>query len=103
MEVDLHGYPVWQAIEVATEKIREAWERGLEEITLIHGAPDIRHHATAWALGRGGIKWALRGFLARGEWSEWVYGRRSTKHIIENGAMTLALRPNGRPHQGEEG
>jgi hypothetical protein len=69
----------------------------------IHGAPDIGHHATAWALGRGGIKWALRGCLARGEWGEWGYSRRSTKHVIEDGAMTLALRPNGRPGQTKEG
>jgi hypothetical protein len=97
MEVDLHGYRVWQAVEVASEKVREAWEQGYEQITLIHGAPDIHHHATAWTLGRGGIKWALRGCLSRGEWNEWVYNRRSKKHIIEDGAMTLALRPNARP------
>jgi hypothetical protein len=47
MVVDLHGYPVWEAVEVATEKIREAWEKGFEQITLIHGAPDIYHHRIA--------------------------------------------------------
>ena len=57
MVVDLHGYPVWEAVEVATAKIREAWEKGFEEITLIHGAPDIYHHRIAWVVGRGGIKW----------------------------------------------
>jgi hypothetical protein len=102
MVVDLHGYPVWEAVQVATEKIREAWEKGFEQITLIHGAPDIYHHRIASACGRGGIKWSLRGCLARGEWGEWVYSRRSTKHVIEDGAMTLALRPNGRPGQTKE-
>lgn len=29
MEIDLHGYPVWQALEVADEKIKEAWTKGL--------------------------------------------------------------------------
>jgi hypothetical protein len=53
---------------VATAGIKEAWEQGKTHITLIHGAPDIRHHQIAWMLGRGGIKWALRGCLARGEW-----------------------------------
>ena len=57
MVVDLHGYPVWEAVEVATAKIREAWEKGFEEITLIHGVPDIYHHRIAWVVGRGGIKW----------------------------------------------
>jgi hypothetical protein len=61
-------------------------------ITLIHGAPDVRHPAIAAHLERGGIKWALRGRLARGIWKQWVYGRRSKKHVVEDGAMTLALR-----------
>jgi hypothetical protein len=97
MVVDLHGYPVWEAVEIATKKIRQAWEQAFEEITLIHGAPDIGHHTTASALGRGDIKWSLRGCFARGEWKQWVYSRRSKKHSIEDGAMTLALRPKGSP------
>ena len=26
--IDLHGYPVWEAVEVATASIKEAWEQG---------------------------------------------------------------------------
>ena len=91
--IDLHGYPVWEAVEVAQAGIEEAFKQpDVDSITLIHGAPDVRHHAIAAQVGRGGIKWALRGRLAKGEWKGWVYGRRSKKHIIEAGAMTLALR-----------
>lgn len=92
MEVDLHGYPVWQALEVADEKVKEAWENGCRYITLIHGAPEIRHHKTAWQVLRGGIKWGLRGKLARGEWMQYAYQRRSRQHVIEDGFMTLRLR-----------
>jgi hypothetical protein len=94
IEVDLHGYPVWEAVEIAETRIREAWNQpAIEAITFVHGAPEIRNHGVAQALGRGGIKWSLRGCLARGEWNEWVYGRRSKKHRIEDGSMTLTFRP----------
>lgn len=86
--VDLHGYPAWQAIEVAEAEIEKAIDLpDVGSITLIHGAPDVRHHAIAIQLGRGGIKWALRGRLARGEWNPWVYGRRSEKLVVEDGAI----------------
>lgn len=91
--VDLHGYPVRQAVEVAEEAIRDARQNRFAFIKLIHGAPDIRHWQTASILGRGGIKWALRGALSRGDWGQNVYGRRSRRHTIDDGAMTLALRP----------
>jgi len=98
VEVDLHGYPVWQAREVAENTIEEALRQpDVASITLIHGAPYIRHHAAARALGRGGIKWSLRGCLARGEWDQWVYPRRSRKHRIGDGSMTLALRKKTTP------
>jgi hypothetical protein len=91
--IDLHGYPVWEAIELASQKIKAAWEQGRTHITFIHGAPDIPRWSTALVLGRGGIKWALRGCLARGEWLPYAYNRRSSKHYIGDGSMTLALRP----------
>ncbi len=82
-----------EAAEVAEAGIEKAFEQpDVGSITLIHSAPDVRHHALARQLGRGGIKWALRGRLAQGGWKKWVYGRRSKKHVVEDGAMTLALR-----------
>jgi hypothetical protein len=92
--IDPHGYPVWEAVELATARIKKAWEQGKTQITLIHGAPDVRHWTHAFVLGRGGIKWQLRGHLGRGEWKQYVFNRRSRKHHIGDGSMTLALRPN---------
>ena len=77
--------------------MQEAWKNGYSSITLIHGSPQINHHMTARAVGRGGIKWELRGRLSRGLWREHVFGRWSKKHRIEDGSMTLALRPNPTP------
>ncbi len=98
--LDLHGYPVWQALETATAKVKEAWERGWKEVKLIHGAPDIGHWQTAWAVGRGGIKWGLRGLLSQGEWNQYVYPRRSRRHRIGDGAMTLAITPRNGKDEG---
>jgi hypothetical protein len=93
MVVDLHGYRVCEALEVADNAIQEAFDKGLPEITLIHGAPDVRCKEHALILGRGGIKWELRSRLAQGYYMDFVYNRRSTKHRIGDASMTLALRP----------
>lgn len=91
--VDLHGYSVREAEDIAGAKIAEAWRSGCSYITLIHGSPLIRHHMIAQMMQRGGIKWRLRGMLARGDWNRYVYPRRSRKHYISDGSMTLRLRP----------
>jgi hypothetical protein len=96
-EIDLHGYTERSALELAAFSIREAWENGCQTITLIHGAPDVEHHFYTWMFGRGSIKWGLRGALSRGEYLQWCYNRRSVKHYIGAGSMTLALRPNPNP------
>ena len=89
--LDLHGYPVQQALEVAEEKVKEAWEKGWGEVTLIHGAPDIRHWQTALAYGRGGLSGVCEGCCS-GERDQYVYPRRSRRHRICDGTMTLAVR-----------
>lgn len=91
--VDLHGCSVTEALGETIIAVREAWEQEKRWVTLIHGAPDIRHWKAASVLGRGGIKWVLRGMLFRGELDQYVFGRRSARHRIEDGAMTLAVRP----------
>lgn len=90
--LDLHGYPVREAVELADETLRTAHGTGFQFVQLIHGAPDIQHKMTAQVLGRGGIKWELRGCLARGDWDSWVYPRRSAKHRIGDGSMILAIK-----------
>lgn len=91
--VDLHGCSVTEVYGETIITVREAWEQDKRWVTLIHGAPDIHHWMSASILGRGGIKWALRGMLYRGELDRHVFGRRSSRHRIEDGAMTLAIRP----------
>ena len=96
--IDLHHYAVRTACDIAYQKVQEAWENGYDEITLIHGAPSSTHHFSAWSTGYGSIKWSLRRALANGCWMRWAYNRRSRQHMIEDGAMTLRLRPNPKPH-----
>jgi len=96
--LDLHGYTVREAVELADKKVREAWENGYDHITLIHGCPDVRHWRQAEEWGRGGIKWELRGYLACGDWKDYVYYRRSKKHKVDGGYMTLAVKPNPTPN-----
>jgi hypothetical protein len=97
IEIDLHGYTLSDAITVANQRIQEAYENGFDFITLIHGSPFIAHWIQSQAMGRGGIKWALRGILARGEWRAFVFGRRSKQHEVGDGAMRLRLRRNPKP------
>ena len=92
-ELDLHGFSVSEAVELAEDMIRACWESGFSHIRIIHGAPDIRYWMETRYAGRGGIKWSLRGCLHRGEWSKYVFPRRSSRHLIDDGYMTLALRP----------
>ena len=99
--VDLLGYSMRTALDVASEKVREAWENGFGFISFIHGASGVRHHATQqWSRsGEGTIKWKLRNIVLRGEWREWIYYRYSKKHDIGDVAMSLALRPNPNPRK----
>ena len=99
--LDLRGYTVHEAEEVAAAKVREAWENGYSYITLRHGCGYVRHHRQAAAEGAGGVKWTLRGFLTRGEWDKYVLPRRSARHAVGAVAMTLAVRPNPAPNATE--
>ena len=37
MEIDLHGLELWEALEEIVYKLEECQEKGIQEITLIHG------------------------------------------------------------------
>jgi hypothetical protein len=93
MVVDLHGFPTMQAVEEAESAVARAWEEARRWVTLVHGAADVRHWMHTRPLSRGSINWALRGVLRRGEWDRYVYGRRSRRHRVGDGEMTLAVRP----------
>lgn len=99
--LDLHGHPGWYAVdELAPLFVDAAWKRGFKRVQLIHGSPDVLAPYQADLLGRGHMKWRLRGALSDGEFMEWAWYRRSVKHSglqADSGAMTLALRPNPNP------
>jgi hypothetical protein len=42
-ELDLHGYAVSSAREIAKEFVKAAWEAGHDHVVLIHGARAARH------------------------------------------------------------
>lgn len=95
--VDLRGYTIGEAEEIADQKVREAWENGYKRITLIHGCSYVRHHKTATILAQGGVKWTLRSRLAQGCWDQYVFPRRSKRHDVNEWCMTLGVRPNPNP------
>jgi hypothetical protein len=67
-ELDLHGYPVSLAREIAQEFVKAAWEAGHDHVVLIHGARAARDPQSRLVLdGYGGIKWSLRAMLDGGE------------------------------------
>lgn len=95
VEVDLHAYYVDTALDVAKEKVREAWENGYLFITLIHG---WRQHVSTSGTPHGHrMIGRIRGELLRGVYKRWAFYRYSTKHKIEQGSTMLALRHNPAP------
>ena len=89
--VDVHGYDVLSAVEVASVAIREAYENGYPEVEIVHGARDVTSHVAAGD-GRGAIKWELRAMLDRGEFNSWVTSAEKME-----GSLRLRLRANPRP------
>ena len=92
LTVDLHGYPVWQAVKIAEQKIKEARESGCSHVTFSHGSPGIRHHQQARSYRRGGIKGELRGELACGACNAWVL-LAAIGGTESKAARSLAVRP----------
>ncbi len=87
--LDLHGYKVETALEVARGKVREAWENGCLELVIIHGWGASR---TPKDRQSGTIGQALREQWEQGEWSGWVH-----EVSVEAGRMRVRLRGSGSP------
>ena len=49
-ELDLHGYSVTSAREIALEFVKAAWEAGHDQVVLIHGARDAHDPRNELAL-----------------------------------------------------
>src|SRR5258708_30571098 len=64
--VDLHGYDVRTAIEVAARAVEDAYANGYDAVEILHGARDVVSHVAAGE-GRGAIQWGARSVLERGD------------------------------------
>lgn len=97
-EIDLHGYTVATARDLAVRAVKEAWEHGCSAVRLVHGARAVKHR---WDLpsseGYGAIKLELRSMLRQGVFRPYARGPGSRKHIRSAVALTIALTPNPAP------
>jgi len=91
IRVDLHGYDVLTALDLARRRVAEAYENGFGAVELLHGAADVKEPVSA-GQGRGAIKWELRRMHERGQFN--VFS--SAVEMLE-GMMRLRLRSNPRP------
>lgn len=90
LTVDLHGYDVVSALDLAMRRVAEAHANGYESIELMHGAADVAEPVTT---GRGRIKWELRTMSRHGAFDRWVIRERTWEKAS---SLVLTLRPNGR-------
>lgn len=90
-QLDLHGYDVLTALDLARLTVSEAYANGYQAVEILHGARDVTSHV-AGGEGRGGIKWGLRGMLERGEFNAQV----ASSQVME-GSLRLELKPNPKP------
>ncbi len=96
MEVDLHGYSVETAVEVARAVIAEAYENGIMHVRLIHGYNTSR--SRTYPYGSPTIKEEILRALAEGDFKQHAYSLKSGKHVRKSGSITIALRPNPSPN-----
>jgi len=91
LKVDLHGYDVLTAVDLALTRVREAYESGYGEVELLHGAAAV---TTPVDEGRGRIKSELRRMFDAGRFDPWVDRSRSWPKAA---SLVLALKANPRP------
>lgn len=100
LRLDLHGYEIHTAVDLAVQCAEAAWEHGFERLTILHGARQVTSPTTADAAGRGAIKWAVRDALDDGAFDAWALPPRSSEHRrgSRSSETSIALRPNPDPH-----
>jgi hypothetical protein len=95
MEIDLHGYHP-NDIDLAT-LVKQAWETGTPELTLIHGHGRNRGISPGFVnknTGYFGLR--IRSALRHDpKFKEWV--KRSTLYCGHEGSTTIKLKPNPNP------
>lgn len=67
--VDLHGYDVVTALDLALASVRDAYLNGYDTVELQHGARSV---ASGVSEGRGRIKTELRRMADAGRFDTWV-------------------------------
>jgi hypothetical protein len=98
--LDLHGYDIHTAVDLALQCVEAAWEHGFSRLSVLHGAAKVTSPSAATARGRGAIKWAIRGALDDGEFDAWALPPRSEAHrrASRSSETSIALKPNPDPH-----
>ncbi|TMC14759.1 MAG: hypothetical protein E6J29_02300 [Chloroflexi bacterium] len=93
--IDLHGHDVLTAVDLAEDRVREAYSNGYEAVELLHGAGDVTEPVET---GRGRIKWALRRLVEGGGLDGYIDRRRTW---LKAGSIVLYLRrnPKARPER----
>ena len=93
--VDLHGHDVLTAIDLAEQRVREAYANGYEAVELLHGAGDV---AEPVETGRGRIKWVLRRMVQEGSLDGYIDRGRTW---LKAGSIVLYLKrnPKARPER----
>lgn len=88
--IDLHGHNVLTALDLARQRVREAYDNGYETVEVLHGAGDVSVPVES---GRGRIKWALRRLIEDGELDRYIELGRTW---FKAGSIVLYLKRNPR-------
>ena len=88
LTVDLHGHDVLTAVDLAADRVREAYSNGYQAVELLHGAGDVTEPVES---GRGRIKWALRRIVEEGRFDGYIDRGRTW---LKSGSIVLYLRRN---------
>ncbi|HEY8760944.1 MAG TPA: hypothetical protein VIP52_08565 [Candidatus Dormibacteraeota bacterium] len=88
--VDLHGHDVLTAVDLAMDRVQEAYSNGYEAVELLHGAGDVTEPVET---GRGRIKWELRKLVEQGSLDGYIDRGRTW---LKSGSIVLYLKRNPR-------
>jgi len=104
LRLDLHGYDLHAAVDLAVACAAAAWEHGFARLRILHGARHATSPADAHLGGRGAIKWAIRGALNDGAFDAWALPPRSQRHRrgSRSSETSVALKQNPDPHPDAE-
>src|SRR3982074_3232047 len=90
LSADLHGHDVLTAVDLAEQRVHEAYSNGYEAVELLHGAGDVTEPVET---GRGRIKWALRRTVEEGRLDGYIDSRRTW---LKAGSIVLYLQRNSK-------